>query len=963
MEPLIYIEEKDKNASAKLARGFAIEDTLKRAYINALASELAMKYLAQEGINVTNIYNLHNIHKIREEFDIADVMLPNIHIDVRMVYDENCIFIPKAHFEYGLTPDIYLVFLMPQNEDYVKFLGFFEPKLINKNNQNDKYYFIEKEKLSHPSDLKAYVENFNGNTTEALSDEELANGQTLALRLIDHDITDDDKRNLIKMLLKSSALREDLIEFDNFEFVSYHVATNEDLTKLSEFSTYSEPVEQPAADEFDIFEQPDGFETADDLISEANNLNDNLGDDLLNDFDLSFEEPVIVETQEETPAEEEFPQEETNEVNLSNDELETTDTLDTEDISTDISELPATDTEETAMDLPEESLDIDTESLPDVQEVDEPLTIDDIPDLANDEQQNLTDNQEIGETLEIDNIPNLESDEELNLPEDLPAGQDLQDDILQDVPEDMPAEEINENPQVTMEDLPDVSNITENSDVEKIHLSEFNDLPFDTSDKEETSEAEPVELEELNNLSVDDSAIDDNVVNDSDSETTNETELVNFDTLEINEEPAEETDFEDTEITSFEDMGHAEEPSIDEDETPITPESFEELELPEIHTEIEDEPAETSSAMSFDEFEPAEETRQENETDEDRSTAPFIELDTIYSEIPDEDSDEDSDIDLETNSEQLPADDISEDNSEISENINTGHDDFLESLASETPQEETTEIKDVVSYENSTAINNQNNTPGEIIIDINQPADPSQNSDDELEKLEVLYNEKNDITNEDDNLNLKTAIPEKGKKAIAIASVAVAALAALLIFASMNKSSEQVAEQNNTSVLEKNLPELDEQALPEDAAVLPAQTKPNLEETAKNAAQNVNKQNAPVLEEPYLDVKKLSWAVPDYISYNDQFRKYLQTAGKSLKLSLSSDLLLATEYAYSDQIQVNVVLSKEGSIQNANILQSSGSTQIDDIVLRTVNDTLKVLKAPAGVIVGDNIQLTLKIYL
>ena len=315
-----------------------------------------------------------------------------------------------------------------------------------------------------------------------------------------------------------------------------------------------------------------------------------------------------------------------------------------------------------------------------------------------------------------------------------------------------------------MEDLPDVSNITENSDVEKIHLSEFNDLPFDTSDKEETSEAEPVELEELNNLSVDDSAIDDNVVNDSDSETTNETELVNFDTLEINEEPAEETDFEDTEITSFEDMEHAEEPSIDEDETPITPESFEELELPEIHTEIEDEPAETSSAMSFDEFEPAEETRQENETDEDRSTAPFIELDTIYSEIPDEDSDEDSDIDLETNSEQLPADDISEDSSEISENINTGHDDFLESLASETPQEETTEIKDVVSYENSTAINNQNNTPGEIIIDINQPADPSQNSDDELEKLEVLYNEKNDITNEDDNLNLKTAIPEKGKK-------------------------------------------------------------------------------------------------------------------------------------------------------------------------------------------------------
>ena len=56
-------------------------------------------------------------------------------------------------------------------------------------------------------------------------------------------------------------------------------------------------------------------------------------------------------------------------------------------------------------------------------------------------------------------------------------------------------------------------------------------------------------------------------------------------------------------------------------------------------------------------------------------------------------------------------------------------------------------------------------------------------------------------------------------------------------------------------------------------------------------------------------------------------------------------------------------VSKDGVVKDSKILQSSGSTQIDNIVLRTVNDTLKVVKAPAGVIVGDNIHLTLKIYL
>ena len=159
MEQLIYIEQTDKNEASKMASGFTLEETKSRTYINALGCQLGLKYLAQENISVSNIYNLHNIHKIREEFDVADIMLPNIHIDVRMVYDENLIFIPKSHFEFNLVPDIYLVFKMAEDGTHVEFFGFFEPKLINKNNKNNDYYFIEKEKLSHPSDLKSVIEN------------------------------------------------------------------------------------------------------------------------------------------------------------------------------------------------------------------------------------------------------------------------------------------------------------------------------------------------------------------------------------------------------------------------------------------------------------------------------------------------------------------------------------------------------------------------------------------------------------------------------------------------------------------------------------------------------------------------------------------------------------------------------------------------------------------------------------
>ena len=81
-ETLIYIEDQDKLDASVAANAFAHKDVKNRAYINTLGAELALKYLASEDIDVSNIYNIHSIKKILEEMDISDIMLPNIHIDV-----------------------------------------------------------------------------------------------------------------------------------------------------------------------------------------------------------------------------------------------------------------------------------------------------------------------------------------------------------------------------------------------------------------------------------------------------------------------------------------------------------------------------------------------------------------------------------------------------------------------------------------------------------------------------------------------------------------------------------------------------------------------------------------------------------------------------------------------------------------------------------------------------------------
>ena len=125
----------------------------------------------------------------------------------------------------------------------------------------------------------------------------------------------------------------------------------------------------------------------------------------------------------------------------------------------------------------------------------------------------------------------------------------------------------------------------------------------------------------------------------------------------------------------------------------------------------------------------------------------------------------------------------------------------------------------------------------------------------------------------------------------------------------------------------------------------------------------IRKRTTPINRESYLSVSKIQWQVPYYLSYSPNINSYLQTAGKSIKLQISSDLLLVNEYAYSNLVKVSLKLNNSGVLQSTNILTSSGSKQIDDIVLQSVKSTLNVLKLPAGEVKTPDLNLTITIYL
>ena len=294
--------------------------------------------------------------------------------------------------------------------------------------------------------------------------------------------------------------------------------------------------------------------------------------------------------------------------------------------------------------------------------------------------------------------------------------------------------------------------------------------------------------------------------------------------------------------------------------------------------------------------------------------------------------------------------------------------------------------------ENSTVISDRTFNVGEIHIDINNPQ-ASQFNGAENESLEDLYDPNSKVPGgsllqQPGRLGSSSGAPSAGLGIglkligglVVLAIVCAIGFGAAKLFKAPTEEAPQpitdditpassdngVAESNTLNVNPDNVVKMDNNtdALASTNTAPAAKTKPAASaKTQQQTSSLTPVQKKSMAATTFIEVRKLSWEVPDYVSYNSQFKQYFQAAGKSLKLSLTSDLLLATDYAYSNEIRVSVTFDKDGTFKTAQIVTSSGSTQIDNIVLQTVNQTLKVLKAPHSVGNDESTTAILKIYL
>ena len=1159
---IILIDEQEREDARALTQSFARADVKSRAYINALGARVLLKYFEQNNISKERTYNLHSVRKILEEFDISDIELSNIHIDVRVVFDENQIFIPKIHFEYNLLPDIYVVLKLAKDHSNTEFLGFFEPKLINKNNANDKYYFIEKEKLSSPVDLKNYIENFKNGKSKNYSEEDINHAEFLMISMADHNVSEEDKKTLLNYLVNSADLRDEFIEFENFEMLSYQASNivglelpaNKDNVDIA-----SEEVPSDIADdmlaasetdlltEADIVEEPvDNTGSSEDMIKGAAVLGAEIAGTAMASAALAgaeeaadttsnivnaaanvannVSEAIDMASSIQNMAEQVFADKDLTMPELPQDlNLENIAPADISDISldeqqTDVPEqaIQAQEQEETAESgiMPENKAPENSSAEAIAPAPSDEISLNDF--VAANENQEPASNEISGalpsDEMSLDDFVNANEEPQMASPQDDlnnslnelfsdyaqetdNSAQNSSDDLIFSNPDDLVFENSNDDGAIsfTNNDYGD-DLVFENSDDGYGDYSDHRHSPHPLAVGMHTPISEATELTSLEDIK--NGNIPKAVTPPSATEDQMETMgMEEFHNLVKNYVPPEIKD--ESETISFDNVGgsSAIQMSASTEDTSASKDLSEFTTLPdtvakpEVNTVTESDPyveelpgieanhgmQASVNELTSDDFveempdatnvSPAMEHADELTSDDfvaempdATNVSPAVEhadeltSDDFVAEMPDatnvspamEHADELTSDDFvaempdATNvspamehPDELTSDDFVEDVSILESGNNTGS---PEASAQPAQPVDASAILDGLDSISLGELEPSKDQPAADVPELsaeaenmNIPVDEgisaAENSDIEIceeateaedEKLQVLYDDSAvpELESLEDSLDIESDEQQaeneenydfRPERKIGKLMPVFAILAAIIIAGSVvgflmkSKNSidaetliqttpenEAIAtpEADNSDIL-ANTGELDTPNIPSDAAdispsapVIPQDVKEDkpaakpAEQKPAAAAKPVQKPavTKPAVPKPInssktITLKKLSWQVPDYLSYSSNINDYLQTAGKSIKLTLSSDLLLTNEYIYSNQVKVDINLTKDGNVTNAKIAKSSGSEQVDKIVLQTVKDTLNVVKPARGEVPTPNYNLALIIYL
>lgn len=908
------LREMAKNTAARIENA----QERKRAYALATGALALAKALQSDGFGVSFKHSLFKVPSFAGNFELADLYIGNVRIDVRVTFDNENFYIPKTHKKYDAAPDLYVVVKMEKNLSKMSIEGFVFPKETEKCESVEEYLVCPLKKLNSMKGFKKAVESVETEEHECAAGDHQKTAE-LAVSFIDGEISESEKIFFIKHVVNCPLCRERLCEFSEFDSIIEQVKKYPELLDDSTLNVLTGNVSSQQEEQ----NEPEILETG---IS--NSVLELVKDAAALETGLEAAETVaqaagagaaglVIETAEETAETLENISDEEDNLSLlsisEEDDQNIEDEPENEEDSAEIDDLSELEESGEELNLTE------PEEIPDFSET---------PGEPEQEEETVEEN----EAPELLNTEDSEEEDTLTLEEDEPM------ELLEEAAEEMTLESDEESvPEAVDEGTPAESAPVE--EIEETDETEHEDIFA-------AAEEEPLELETHDELEL------------SDLETLDEHEEMVLE--EVHEEHPEEIEpepaFEENEEAAPEEpvaeiSEHEELTELESDDEPLG--LLEHEEIPDFSQDLEEtaepeaqEPviSEETEAIELTEEAPeeilpesGEETIEETIQEPEEPKSEFAEL---LEEEPVENNEEQISeyagielIDEDSTPSDEPVEETQPEN-EVNEEIQGLLDDeLMQLLSSDDDSDENTESEAA----------DDNNL--DLIAESGDSESENQEENGE-EVIDSLYEEAPEAPAEGESAQEEFMQPEPGKNG-GLAKKLIAA-AVVLFLITTGSITALYLNQNKQAANQDALPDADmpmqDGSLPDAAANLPQ----NKDDSASPMSQDLNKSITNVFSDQpaALTITKISWEVSQSLANDDSFRNYLQVAGKNLQMNLQNDLSYTTEINYNPKVKVSFEISKDNTIKRIQVTESSGSEQIDNVVLQSIKETLKYVNAP-----------------
>ena len=99
-----------------------------------------------------------------------------------------------------------------------------------------------------------------------------------------------------------------------------------------------------------------------------------------------------------------------------------------------------------------------------------------------------------------------------------------------------------------------------------------------------------------------------------------------------------------------------------------------------------------------------------------------------------------------------------------------------------------------------------------------------------------------------------------------------------------------------------------------------------------------------------VSVRKTSWGVSATMASNPEIKQYLQATGENIQSAIQRQICSMKGVSVTGNTKVQILISENGTLQDAMILKSSGNTEIDSTVLQSIKQIISASALPTSAV-------------